>query len=287
MQVLKVFVLSFSVMLFCTSAQAQIQQFGALEAEVEALKEDVRVLQRDSYRSKNDNSFAPSSGADMALRMGEFDENLRKINGRLDEVEYKIKTLDERLTMINKDIDVRIKMLEGKPISGGMGNGIQAPKEKFKAPVANNAPKSILGDTISTGSDLPNVPSKSAEEIYQAGLEALKTNDYDLAERNFDSVLRRFPKDKLAGNAQYWLGEVYYGRKNFKDAAVAFAKVYKQYKDGPKGADSLLKLGMSMQELNKKAEACSAFTSMKTEFPKAEERVRVKAEQEAKKLNCK
>lgn len=287
MQVSKVLGLSFSFMLFVSTAHAQIQQFGALEAEVEALKEDVRVLQRDSYRFKNENSLAPSSGSDMALRMGEFDENLRKINGRLDEIEYKLKTMDDRLNMINKDIDIRIKMLEGKPISGGMGGGIDAPKEKFKAPVANNAPKSIVGDAIATGSDLPAVPTKTAEQIYQAGLEALKANDYDAAEGHFDSVLRRFPNDKLAGNAQYWMGEVYYGRKNYKDAAVAFAKVYKQYKDGPKGADSLLKLGMSMQELQKKPEACSAFTSMKTEFPKAEERVRIKAEQEAKKLNCK
>ncbi len=287
MQVSRFLSLSFSFVLFCSAAQAQMQQFGALEADLEALKEDVRALQRESYRSKNGNSLAPTSGADMALRMGEFDENLRDINGRLDEINHQIKTLDDRLNLINKDIDIRLKMLEGKPISGGAGGGIQAPKEKFKAPVAQNAPKSIVGDAIASGNDLPNVPTRSADEIYQAGLEALKANDFATAESSFDSVLRRFPKDKLAGNAQYWLGEVYYGRKNYKEAAIAFGKAYKQYKDGPKGPDSLLKLGMSMKELKKKTEACAAFTSMKAEFPKAEDRVKKKAEQEAKSLNCK
>lgn len=285
MQFSRILVISFLTILFVAPAQAQ--QFGALEVEVEALREDVKVLQRDAYRSKSENSLAPSSGSDMALRMGEFDENLRAINGRLDELTYKIKTLDDRLNMINRDIDVRIKMLEGAPITGNGGEGIQAPKEKFKVPVASNAPKSIIGDAIATGNDLPNVPSKTADEIYQAGLEAIKANNYDAAEQNFDSVLRRFPKDKLAGNAQYWLGEVYYGRKNYKDAAVAFAKAYKQYKDGPKGPDSLFKLGMSMNEMGKKAEACTAFMGMNAEFPKAEERIKTKAAEEAKKLNCK
>lgn len=285
MKISKFFLLMVGVVMFSLPAKAQ--QFGALEADIEALKEDVRALQREAYRNKNDNVLAPSSPADMALRMGEFDENLRSINGKLDELSYKIKTLDDRLTMINKDIDIRIKMLEGAPIKGGNGGGIQAPKEKFDAPVAKGAPKSILGDTIVSDDDLPAMQQKSAEQIYQEGINAFNSNDYELAESRFDSVLRRFPKDKLAGNAQYWLGEVYYGKKDYVRAAKAFAEVYKNYKNGPKGPDSLLKLGMSMKEMDKKKEACAAFTSMEMEFPKAEERVKVKAASEAKSLSCK
>ena len=287
MRISKILIMSFITMLYCSVVQAQSHQFGALESEIEALKEDVRALQRESYRFKNDNSLVPASGADMALRLGELDESVRSFNGRLDEVLYKLKMLDERVSMINKDIDVRIKMLEGKPIGGYADEGSQLPKEKFNAPIAKNAPKSIVGDAIAKGNDLPSVPNKSAEEIYQAGLEALKVNDYSKAEASFDSVLRRFPKDKLAGNAQYWLGEVYYGQKNYKDAAIAFGKAYSQYKNGVKGADSLLKLGMSMKELNKTQDACVAFKNITTEFPKAEERIKVKAEQEAKQLKCK
>ena len=44
MQISKFLSLSFSFVLFCSAAQAQMQQFGALEADLEALKEDVRAL---------------------------------------------------------------------------------------------------------------------------------------------------------------------------------------------------------------------------------------------------
>lgn len=287
MKISKVLFCSLSVVLLSSSA-AFAQKYGALEAEIEALREDVTVLQRNAYRSSSDNEFAPGSSADVALRIGEFDENMRKINGRLDELGYKIKTMDERLNMINRDIDVRIKMLEGAPITGGnLGGGIDAPREKFKVPVANGAPKAILGDNISTGNDLPNVQTKSVDEIYQSGLEALKTNNYDVAERSFDSVLRRFPNDKLAGNAQYWLGEVYYGRKDYAKAAAAFAKGIEKYKDGAKGADSLLKLGLAMNMLGKKTEACAAFVNLKTEFPKATDELKKRAATEVAKLSCK
>lgn len=284
MKISKILFLSFSVALLCSTAQAQ--QFGALEADVEALKEDVRALQRNAYRAQNDDFYGPVSSSDMAVRVGEMDENMRKINGRLDEIEYKLKTMNERIDMINRDIDVRISMIEGKPIKSS-GLGVQEPKEKFAPKVADNAPKSLLGAEIDKGTDLPSMPTKTADQIYKEGLEYLKAKNYDKAEGAFDSVLRRFPQDKLAGNAQFWLGEVYYSRGQYKEAAVAFGKVYKNYKDGPKGADGLLKLGMSMKELNNKEAACEAFVNMKSEFPKAEDRIKNKAAEEAKKLGCK
>ena len=176
-------------------------------------------------------------------------------------------------------------MIEGKPINSGAGT-VSAQPEKFNAPVANNAPKSLVGDSIQ-GGDLKPLPGQDVGLIYQEGLDALKAGDNNLAEEKFNLILTKFSSDKLAGNAQYWLGEVYYGNKDFAKAAVAFAKGYENYKTGPKGPDSLLKLGMSMRELNKKDEACVAFVNLPKEFPKAAEPLKVKAKAEADKLKCK
>ena len=189
--------------------------------------------------------------------------------------------------MINKDVDVRIKMIEGKPVSGNGGAVSASAAEKFKAPVAVGAPQAVTGDSIAKGDDLAPVKTKAIQQIYDEGLEAVKISDYAVAEQRFNEILKKAPDDKLAGNAQYWLGEVFYGQKNYQKAAVAFAKVIEKYKDGPKGPDSLLKLGMSMQNLKKNTEACQAFKSMKTEFPKAEKAVLDRAANEIKKLGCK
>ena len=42
-----------------------------------------------------------------------------------------------------------------------------------------------------------------------------------------------------------------------------------------------------MQNLKKNTEACQAFNSMKTEFPKADKAILDRAVNEAKKLGCK
>ncbi|MBP3346423.1 MAG: tol-pal system protein YbgF [Alphaproteobacteria bacterium] len=283
-----------TAVLFAVSFEAFAQSANAAMDEIAILREDLKILQRQVYRSNNE--INPTSAADFAVKIGEFDEEIRKLTGRIDQLEFKIQGVEDKIDLMNKDIDVRIKMIEGKPINAGKAEAAEAgtvsiskaaQSGKFSPKVATNAPKSVTGDSVAKGDDLAPVKTKSAADLYQAGLDALKTSDYAIADQNFNSILKRYPDDKLAGNAQYWLGEVYYAKKDWQRAAIAFAKGIEKYKDGAKGADSLLKLGMSMKELGKKDEACQSFSSVKTEFPKAETTVLNRAAEEAKKLGCK
>ncbi len=277
-------ILLMSSLLFLNAVPVRAQ--NALQAEIDQLREDVQVLQRQAYREKQD-GINPASAQSVAVQMGQFDENLRKAVGKIDELEYKIKTLNERLDVMNKDIDMRFKMYEGKPLSGGgMGAADTAPK-KFDAPVANGAPASILGGAVSKGEDLAPVKTQSAEDIYKQGMTAINAGNNEEAAQKFTALMTKYPEHKLAGNAQYWLGEAYYAQKDYAKAAVAFGKGLEKYKDGNKGADSLLKLGMSMRELGKKDEACTAFKTLPTEFPKAEDVTKTKAANFARALECK
>ena len=87
--------------------------------------------------------------------------------------------------------------------------------------------------------------------------------------RRSSAFVQRYPNDPLAGNAQYWLGETYYVRKDYENAATAFAEGYQKYPESGKAADNLLKLGMSLGNLGKKSEACSAFARLDRDFPTA------------------
>lgn len=263
MKFAKVLLLSAGLMFIGTQAQAQN---ASLKQEIEALREDILILQRQAYREKG-TSLNPTSAQDMAIRMGEFDETLRQAVGKMDEMDFKIRKLNERLDVINKDIDIRLKMIE----------------EKGAAPSAA-APKAL----VAAKADKPaEATTKTAEMVYQEGLDAIKANDNDKAIERFNIILNKFASHKLAGNAQYWLGEAYYAKKDYAKAAIAFAKGYEKYKAGAKGADNILKLGMSMRELGKTEEACTAFLNLPKEFPKAEAPLKNKAKAAAEALKCK
>lgn len=130
-----------------------LAQTGSFEEELAQLREDVTFLQRQVYKDNNAGVDSLTSSKNVSVQIGQFDELLRQVIGRTDELEFKIKKLNERLDVMNKDIDIRFKLLEGKPVSGGSGMLELPAKEKFAAPVAKDAPKSIVGDSIK-GDDL-------------------------------------------------------------------------------------------------------------------------------------
>ena len=285
---LSLVVLSCAVMPLAALAQT------GLEADVRQLRDDLRVLQNQIYRGQIDGDPTANSGT-VQQRLSQMEETVRQISGRMDELEHQFKQVDERFKVLNQDIDVRFKLLEGKKIDA-KGLRTEAKGKKFDAPVAANPAKSLSGDSVSGEELAPlELPKKEApkpaaklsvDELYKKAMDAYNASDYAAAEASFNLILKDYPKEKLAGNAQYWLGEVSYNRKDYAKAAVAFGKAYKDYKDGNKGADSLYKLGMSMQQLDKKAEACAAYQSLPSEFPKAEKALLEKAAAAAKKL-CK
>lgn len=259
------------------SFDAKAVSNNALQRQIDQIKEDLKVLQRKQARDGAENNDV--------VQLSQMDETLRQTVGRMDMIEHHLKTLEDKINMINKDIDVRLKMIEGKQIEGG-GLSNQEVVKKFDAPVAKGAPASVVGASVSKGEKLPDVKTKSPEEIYQEGLDAINAGKNEEATDRFTAFLTKFPNHKLAGNAQYWLGESYYGRKDYAKAAVAFAKGYEKYKDGNKGADNILKLGIAMQMLNKKDEACTAFVNLEKEFPKAPQNLKERAKKAAEELAC-
>lgn len=257
-----------------------------VQRQIENLREEVQILQRQAARMGN------SSGDDVVMQMTQMDETVRSLNGRLDMLEHNLKALEDKISNINKDIDLRLNMLEGKGMTTASSDLSVAaanpePAKKFDVQVATAAPAAILGGEIAKGEALPEVNTKSPDQIYQEGLDAIKAGDFELSSARFTSLLTKYPNHALADNAQYWLGESYYGKKDYTKAAVAFATGYEKYKDGHKGADNILKLGMSMQMLGKKDEACTAFTNLPKEFPKASDVLKDKAAKLAVELECK
>ncbi len=133
------------------------------------------------------------------------------------------------------------------------------------------------------GSDMP---TGSASAQYDAAFGLLRKADYEGAEDALRSFVRAHPNDPLAGNAQYWLGESYYARGRYTEAAAAFADGYKRYPKGPKAPDELLKLGMSLGHANQKHNACIALMQLDHDFPHPGNAVKDRAGQEKKKLGC-
>lgn len=128
--------------------------------------------------------------------------------------------------------------------------------------------------------------SNDPKQLYETAYGYLLQRDYAAAEAAFDDFLKKFPNDSLSGNAQYWLGETYFVRGQYKAAAAAFLKGYQTYSQGAKAPDSLLKLAMSLDRLGQKDAACSSFAELSAKFPNAPQSVKTRAQSERQRVGC-
>jgi tol-pal system protein YbgF len=130
----------------------------------------------------------------------------------------------------------------------------------------------------------PAGSSPDTEYDYAFGL--VKKADYPAAETALKAFVQHHPTDRLAGSAQYWLGETYYQRGRYLEAASAFAEGYKRYPKGPKAPDDLLKLGMSLARADQTQNACLAFGQLQQEFPRPGAAVKERVVAERRRLHC-
>jgi tol-pal system protein YbgF len=153
-----------------------------------------------------------------------------------------------------------------------------------------SSPGGYSSEALSSPTAVAGLPAESGDanpkQLYETAYGYLLQQDYGAAEAAFDDFLKRFSTDSLAGNAQYWLGESFYVRGNYKAAAGAFLKGYQTYAKSSKAPDSLLKLAMSLDRLGQKDAACSSFSELNTRFPTAPPHIKSRAQSERQRLGC-
>lgn len=110
--------------------------------------------------------------------------------------------------------------------------------------------------------------------------------DYSAAEAGFRTFLESYPDNELASNAQYWLGESLLAQQNYREAADAFLKTYRDHPGNSKSADSLLKLGVSLRGLGETDVACATFSELLNKFPNAAPAVLSQARDERQSAQC-
>lgn len=137
------------------------------------------------------------------------------------------------------------------------------------------------------GQDVATILAPSnPRDAYEQSYSYIVAGNYEMAEMGFRQFLRDHPDDDLAGNAHFWLGEAYFARQQFRDAADEFLETYKSYPASQKAPESLLKLGLSLAGLGEPEAACATYAELVSKYPNAPRAVVGRVEAERAKASC-
>jgi len=125
-----------------------------------------------------------------------------------------------------------------------------------------------------------------AQQAYDAAYGLIEANRLQDAEDAFKNFLETYGEHPLASNAGYWLGETYFARNMYPLAMFAFASNVREYGEGRKAPDALLKLSITLGVLGQQTEACRLLAFLPIEYPSATEEILVRTGSEQQKLGC-
>ena len=157
---------------------------------------------------------------------------------------------------------------------------------------------SSSGAGASRGGDLPPPPQANLSAPAVQPLPSTPKDEYDLAygyvqhrnfglaEDTFRDFLHKYPTDRLAPDAQYWLGESLFQDRQYHDAAESFLAVSTKYENAPRAPDALLRLGQSLAALGEKEAACASLGEVLRKYPHASVSVKQGVDREQKRTHC-
>tara|TARA_B110000977_G_scaffold29239_1_gene37950 strand:- start:35898 stop:37115 length:1218 start_codon:yes stop_codon:yes gene_type:complete len=109
--------------------------------------------------------------------------------------------------------------------------------------------------------------SSDTTNAYRDAFLLLKQGRYVESIEAFQQFLSTYPNSKYAANAQYWLAEAVYVRKQYAQALIEFSKVIDDYPGSSKVSDARLKVGYTFYELGRWKESREILTQLRAELP--------------------
>lgn len=230
----------------------------ATQGDLEPIKSDIAVMEKQFVELKRGQPEPRPGPSETAAPYSAADRRIADIEARLDRLESRLLSLGQTqpATMTPQPMapePVVVEPLETAP----------APVPISSAPAANQ----VVVTQVQPQPAQMQATSATVDNIYRDAMTSLKEGRLKDAEDGFGRVLQDSPEDRLADNAAYWLGEVYYSRKEYDRAVTVFKKLVKDYPVGDKVPDAVLKMGMAYDELGNPEKARESYNRVIDNYP--------------------
>lgn len=264
---------------------AAFAQDATVTKRVDRLEKEMRAVQRTVFPGGSPTFFegeiAPDQVTgeraksntpvvDLTARVDALETQLRTLTGQTEQNSYQLRELEKQFTAYQAEMNKRtaaeppaVTSAESalSQTSGTNGKAAPAPAKKSADAATTKSTPSDERLALVKKVEIPSTGNE-VDDAYTYGYRLWDAKLYPESETQLKSVVTRWPNNNLASYAQNLLGRAYLDEGKPSLAAVAF---YNNYKDRPNGArapHSLMYMGVALNKLGRKADACKAFREL-------------------------
>ncbi len=159
----------------------------------------------------------------------DFEELVRSHNGKIEELEHRIKIIEQNLGISHT--------------------------ESISTEKTNQVEDEIKG--------------KSPEAVIEISKSFIKQDKYKEARRVLDAFLKTSPKISYQGKAHFYIGKSYFEEKEYQNAAKAYMETFETSPNGIKAPKALYKLSECFMKLGKRDQMKITLEKLVSTFPKS------------------
>ncbi len=250
-----------------------------LAASQEKSQEDISALQTETKKLQADLLLRietlQSEMRILSTGIEEYKDFLKKPAKEIDRVKEEIalrtKILEERgKTLEEKDrtLEDRAKVLEEKLKE--TGDRFKSLEEKMTEVVSKMKELEKPLPTKETLSEVKGI-STGVGDLYKDAYETFQKGNLEESRRRFEAFLKQYPNTELSDNAQFWIGETYYLKKDYEKAILEYEKAIAKYPEGDKIPAALFKQALAFLELGDKANARNLLKRVIERYPHSDQ----------------
>lgn len=199
--------------------------------------------------------------ANTGSRMDSMGTQLQAVVDSMDELKSRLGKLNQQMT----DTQSTLQSVDAK--LGGGAPGLPSPSGPAGAgPAAGSAPAAQ-----------PAQAAPSADVLYATARRDFEGGKYDLSRQEFSDYLKYYADTDLAGNAQFYIGEISYAQGDYSQAVTCYDRVLTNYPKSFKSAAARLKKGMALLEMGQQASAIRELREVVRRHPGTDEARRANA----------
>ena len=258
-------------------------QVSSQQKERESFQRDMEKLQKDFKALQAQVTGESKKGqADLLLRLENLQTEVRTLETGIEEYKNLLRKPSKEIDQLRENIVLRTKALEDNEKMRQEKD--KALEEKFKGieerlkglegKISQLASKqleiegSIPGKEVSV--DVKGVSTR-AGDLYKDAYGTLQKGDGEGARKKFEAFLKQYPNTELSDNAQFWIGETYYLKKDYEKAILEYEKAITKYPEGDKVPAALYKQALAFLELGDKTNARNLLKKVIERYPSSDQ----------------
>jgi tol-pal system protein YbgF len=262
--------------------QTNDEQLGALMHTMQQTSDNMNKMNQTMTALQNSLQAQEQAGGG---QLQQVSTQIQSLNDSVDELRTRIGKLDTEIQAIQSQLqNVNATPNSGAAPAGTPGTGPASPQGAGVPPGPQGQTAQPSAATPPQGAPAPQAMMQQsappAGQLYQAALSDYEGGHYALAAGEFADVVKNYPGDELAGNAQFYIGEVAYRQAKYRDAVTAYDKVLEQYAGNPKAPAAQLHKAYAELALNQRDAGIRDLRSLIGRYPQTPE-----AEQARSRLN--